>query len=55
MATTAERFFWMIVWVLLILVLAGFLLHLMVQYNILPGVATWVANKATPSVAAGGA
>jgi len=54
MVTLAERIFWMIVWVLLILVLAGFLLHLMNQYNILPGVAQWVANRATPASAVGG-
>jgi hypothetical protein len=54
MVSLAERVFWMIVWVLLILVLAGFLLHLMNEHGIFPGVANWVATKATPSAAIGG-
>lgn len=45
----------MIVWVLLILVLAGFLLHLMYQYNIFPSFVQKVANLATPNAAVGGA
>jgi len=51
---TIERFFWAIVWVLLILVLAGFVLYLMEHYGILPGVAEWVAKRATPASAVGG-
>ncbi len=51
---TLERFFWMIVWVLLILILAGFLLYLMERYGIFPGIAEWVAKRATPSTAIGG-
>ena len=54
MVTTVERIFWMVVWVLLILILAGFLLHLMNQYGIFPGFASWVATKATPDRAVGG-
>ena len=54
MVNFAERVFWMILWVLLILVLAGFLLHLMYQYNIFPGIAQKVATWATPDRAVGG-
>jgi hypothetical protein len=42
------------IWVILLLIVAGLLLHLMVQYGILGNVAKWVGQQTNLSAQAGG-
>lgn len=50
----SERLFFMIVWVLIAIILANFLLHLMNTYNVLPGVAQWIGAHTNLQAEAGG-
>lgn len=49
-----EHFFWTVVWVILVLIAAGFVLHLMNTKGILPGVASWVGAHTNLQAQAGG-
>ena len=47
-----QSFFKSMIWLILLLIAVGLLLHLMIRYGILGGLATKVSQWATPSVAA---
>ena len=50
-----EHFFWTVVWVLLVLVAAYFLLSFMSARGILPGLTSWVGTHTNLAAAGGGA
>lgn len=51
--TFSERLFFMMVWVVIVIILAGFVLQAAKHYGILPGVAAWIGQHANLSAQAG--
>ena len=49
-----ERLFFMMVWVIIVLVLAGFLFHLLASRGIGTGILQWVGGQANLQAQAGG-
>lgn len=52
--TFSEHFFFTMVWVLLVLIAAGVLLHLMSTRGIFPGLAAWIGARTNLQAQAGG-
>jgi hypothetical protein len=49
----SERLFFLAVWVVIALIVAGFVLHTANKYGVLPGVTQWIGDHTNLSAQAG--